>query len=85
MAPNTRNSYASRHLCPIMGCASRNLSPITVSYYEKIALLCETNPILVEKLMLIYSFKLLFNELRGGVKNGLKLLQNPSPKPLKIL
>ena len=69
MGPITRNSYASRHLCPIMGCASRNLSSITVSYYEKIALLCETKPILVEKLRLKYSFKLLVNELRGGVKN----------------
>ena len=32
----TRNSYyATRNLCTIMGGASRNSCPITVSYYEK--------------------------------------------------
>jgi hypothetical protein len=36
MGTITRNSYyALRNLCPIMGGASRNRSPITVTYYEK--------------------------------------------------
>ena len=68
MGPITRNSYyASRNKCPILGWSSRNLSPITVYYYEKKELLRETKTI-KEKLRLKYSFKLQVNELREGVK-----------------
>ena len=44
IGPMTRNSYyASKIIGPIMGCALRNRSPITLSYYEKKTLYVKQN------------------------------------------